>query len=202
MASLIMHYIIGQNLVDNFDCNHNDFILGNLLPDAHDGTTGGNLHAHFSHIIDENHFITSEIDFSGFMKKYSAHSDKKIILGYYCHLLSDYMWMHMQKPNQQVNCGKNKDEVFALRKRLHEDYSKLNKLLTDYYRLLKPRALIVPEELVIMEIDKNNIKKILDRLSQDFDSNAVGDLHVITFDFVLDYINQATTFCVDTLQAL
>lgn len=197
MPSRIIHYIIGTKLFENYKFDRNDFILGNLLPDAHNGTIYGNSHSHFRCIINGEYTKLPNIEYIRFKQKYSNYFDKSLFLGYYCHLLSDYKWVQLF-PN---NLDTDSEEFLALRKILNKDYGTLNRLLINYFKLIPPDNFVIPNDIKISEVDKNNIHMVLNGLIQDFKSESEGRLTMLTMDFILDYINNTVKFCLDNIES-
>jgi len=191
MASSIIHYIIGKKVIEYFDFNYNDFIIGNLLPDAHDGTTYGHSLAHFY----KNLTGTPKIEYKEFKKKYNDCFQNNLVLGYYSHLLSDYIWLQHDIPKFPKNLDFSSKEYTVNREILHSDYGKLNKILIEHYKLSFNDDLVIPDSILITEIDKKNLSELLNNLYYQLKSKNEGELKMITLDFVVDYIQDAIDFC-------
>jgi hypothetical protein len=200
MASYIAHYIIGKKILEYFHYNYDDFMLGNLLPDTHDGTQNGYDNAHFLYKI--NSEIKKSIILEVFKNKYSNYFNKSLILGYYCHLMSDYVWRQQEIPGRPKNIASdsNSEEAKLYRKKIYEDYARLNKILTKHYKLSTPDKLNIPDSIIVTEINKQNISTLLNNLSSQFENKIEGELDLITLDFMVNYIDNAVKFCVENLR--
>ncbi len=200
MASRIIHYIIALQILEGCNLDRNDFILGNLLPDAHDGTLYGNSHSHFRYIINGEYTKLPELEYVRFKKKYSDYLGNSLFLGYYCHLLSDHKWSQLKIPGFPNDINNDTEEFLTLRKLLHKDYGTLNRHLIHYYKLSPPQLLVTPNEIIITEICKANIPLVLNGLGLDFNSVGGDELHMLTLDFIVNYIRDTVTFCLENIQ--
>lgn len=201
MASRIIHYIISKKILEICNFDKNDFILGNLLPDAHNGTLYGNSHSHFRYIINGEYTKLPNIEYVRFKQKYSNYFYKSLFLGYYCHLLSDYEWVQLKIPGFPNNLDNDTEEFLAFRKILHDDYGKLNIILKDYFKLSLPDNFVIPDDIIITEIDRSNIPKVLNGLEQDFKSRTEGRLSMLTMEFILDYTDNTVKFCLENIES-
>lgn len=199
MASYIIHYIIGRKILEKFNYDYNDFMLGNLLPDAHNGTQNGYDDAHFRYAISEN---KKSIKIEIFKNKYNDYFDKSLILGYYCHLMSDYIWRQQEVPGRPKNVGSdsNSEEAVIYRKKIHEDYVKLNRILIEHYELSNLEKLVIPDSIIVTEVAKQDISTLLNNLSSQFENKISGELNLVTLDFITTYIDNAVDFCSETLR--
>ncbi|MGF7056440.1 zinc dependent phospholipase C family protein [Brassicibacter mesophilus] len=200
MASRIIHYIISKKILEICNFDKNDFILGNLLPDAHNGTLYGNSHSHFRYIINGEYTKLPNIEYVRFKQKYFNYFYKSLFLGYYCHLLSDYKWVQLKIPGFPNNLDNDTKEFLAFRKILHDDYGKLNMILKDYFKLSLQDNFVIPDDIIITEIDRSNIPKVLNGLEQDFKSRTEGRLSMLTMEFILDYIDNTVKFCLENIE--
>jgi len=196
MASFIPHYIISTKVLKNFDYNYNynDFILGNLLPDADDGTDDNHAYSHFRNKIDGKYEKFSNLKI--FKDKYYPYFDNSLVIGYYCHLLSDTIW-RQQRPENPPHA----DEI-SFKREFHNDFVKLNKILIEYYKLDTPAKLTIPDSILITEIDRQNIPKMINGFSSQFESKITGELNIITLDFILNYIDNAIKSCIENLRTV
>lgn len=201
MASRIIHYAIASQILPYFNLNQNDFILGNLLPDAHDGTLYGNSHSHFRYIINGQYTKLPHIEYERFKLKYGDFLHNSLHLGYYCHLLSDHIWVNTRIPGfPNNNLNSDSEEFIALRKIMHKDFGILNKLLINFFKLSLLDDIVVPDYINISEIDKKDINRIVSGLKDDFKSEPQGELSMLSLEFILDYINNAVSFCIEKLR--
>jgi hypothetical protein len=188
MPSFIPHYIIGRRILEKYSLSYSDFILGNILPDADDGTDDGHARSHFRAKINGTYERYSNIE--AFEEKYRASFDESLILGYYCHLLSDTIW-------RRKKYEKSADTEEAFFKNSHS--ASFSKPLLAYYNLGGPGQLAVPESILITEIDKKNIPLMIDAFSRQFEKEAEGEPDRIVFDSMLQCIESAVELCVESI---
>jgi hypothetical protein len=191
MPSFIPHYICAISILENFGFNHNDFILGNLLPDADDGTDDDHARSHFRKKIDGKFERFTNLE--AFKDRYHNHFDNDLVLGYYCHLICDTVWRR-HKPEKPPNIDDS-----AYKKLVHDDFVRLNTKLIEHYKLDAPARLTIPDSIIVSEIDRGNIPCMLDHFTQQFEGKAEGDLVTITLDFMLSYIDSAVKLCAESL---
>lgn len=190
-----MHYIIGNQILKEKSIDRELFILGNLAPDAEDGTLTGKLCSHFRKIIGNDYDKYPNIDLNRFRDKYINCSDDAFVKGYYCHLISDYVWVQLIYPNYlQFTTDKEKDK--KQRELLFRDLSILNETLSKYFNLYYDNSIVVPQKLSITECSYEGISKLLDKLCEDFsEKNDDTNLKIFNTDFILYYILTAKNQC-------
>jgi hypothetical protein len=204
LGSRVMHYCISQMVVKHFDLDRNSFILGNLAPDAHDGTITGKISSHFQ--IPEDSQDPNFFDVDVFIEKYIGNSDvpDDFLVGYGCHLLSDNEWFKIIWTkylrcdfrfiySHYVQC--NDEEAERRLALCYEDYFKLNSLLIEHFRLV-PEPITIPKIMPVEEIHDERLQKLIDDLYNDDFHAAGGILSLFDNDEVIDYINETSRKCV------
>jgi len=73
-----------MKILEEYKFDKNNFILGNLLPDAHDGTLYGNYHSHFRYVVNGECTKIPDIEHERFKGKYFNYFHDSLVLGYYC----------------------------------------------------------------------------------------------------------------------
>jgi len=141
-----------------------------------------------------------DIEYLRFKQQYCNHFNESLILGYYCHLLSDYKWVQVEIPGFPKNIDCDSEEFLALRKVLHKDYGLLNIKLKKH--LTHPDSFVIPNDIIVSEIDKSFIPGVLSGVGQDFKCNLEGRLTMLTTDIILNYIDDAVNFCIDNIKKL
>lgn len=97
MAHWYTHYQIARKLSDRFaDLDHNYFLLGNLAPDSGKKTAIAcydppSVKTHFTKSRLKSH-IRYERILNDYLLKCQNKKEISFIYGYYCHLLSDYLY--------------------------------------------------------------------------------------------------------------
>ena len=186
-----MHNAIARRILENYDYHHNDFLLGNLLPDADDGTDDNHAYTHFREKIDGKYERFPNIE--KFRGKYQNHFGNSLVVGYYCHLLSDTVWRKLRFEKLR-NVDTN-----SYRKAMDSDLVKLNRVLVEHYSLLPYDKLTIPNSIIISEIDKQQIPKLLSNYACQIENVTDGELAIFTLDVVIDYIDTTIKNFIETL---
>lgn len=90
MPSWSIHLKIGKELNKKLNINNDSFMFGSLIPDADSDWKIGRFKAHyygnlkFPKCPNEN-----MIDLKAFINDYKEYMQNPLIIGYYCHLLTD-----------------------------------------------------------------------------------------------------------------
>jgi hypothetical protein len=202
MASRIMHYIIANEIIKEKALDRNLFILGNLAPDAHDGTLRGNSCAHFRRIIGNDYDRFPNIDIRRFKGKYLQGKADEFTIGYLCHLISDDTWVKMIYPDYlQFTTDAEKDKI--QRQALFNDFEILNNVLRKHYDLQFKNNLVVPEELIIKEFSYEKIDPLLNNLLEDFNKNNNGTCYkIFNKEFILQYMESCIERCNEEMALL
>jgi hypothetical protein len=195
LASRLMHYIIANEILKVKAIDRNLFILGNLAPDAQDGTATGKLASHFRRRIGNDYDVYPNIDLDSFREKYVNNNIDAFILGYYCHLISDSVWVKLIYPNYlQFTIDKEKDK--KQREILFSDLSILNEILSKHYNLEYENTIVIPQKLGITECLYDGLDELLHSLYEDFNKRHKDkELRIFNLDFILEYILAAVNQC-------
>ena len=91
MPSWSIHLAIAKKVNEKIKVENDSFIYGNLLPDVDKNTTISRYNSHYYNkdLYFEKCPKEKKIDISKFLKDYSECITNPLILGYYCHLLTD-----------------------------------------------------------------------------------------------------------------
>ena len=180
MPSWSIHLKIGKELNKRLDIYNDRFMFGSLLPDTdstwslrrRDAHYYGNLK--FPKCPSEN-----MIDINSFLNDYKDKLDEPLIVGYYCHLLTDnfyneYIYYNkwVQKDNELVGIKKNNGEIIEVKddkkitlKYKHKDLELYGKYIFNSEQLYLPKS----KEKIYKSIHllKNNFlseKNVSDRI--------------------------------------
>lgn len=195
MPSRMMHFCIASEILKSVDLNRNAFILGNLAPDAHDGTRAGNFISHFK--IEHREYPVYDI--AAFKSKYISGEINEFLLGYYLHLIVDGEWSKAFF-YEYLQCSE--DERNKRISLLGGDYSIFNRTLQEDFNLDEV-MLEVPGQLPVYEIGVEKLKYIVGRLHSDFIRNPDREeLLVLKNKFAVDFINYSVKECIDEIQGL
>jgi len=201
MASRLMHYIISHEIMKETSFDKDLFLLGNLAPDAHDGSLYGNSHAHFRKIIGNEYDSYPNIDLERFKEQYlnKKNNIDDFIIGYYCHLVSDANWVNSIYP-KYLKYDLDIDEARYQRELLFNDLRIFNTLLREYFNVDFQNDIILPVKFGISEFSHNKLILLLNALSNDMTDNYDGNLEIFNFEFILDYIKVTISKCINELR--
>jgi hypothetical protein len=121
LGSRVIHYCIGKEILKRVDLDEKYFLLGNLAPDAYNPNCGGSEISHFR--IHQEIMKDECVDFDKFMHKYEFAFSNHFIIGYYCHLLTDNLWL---KDAYRKYGHLTKEEREPIVQLIYRDYWTLN----------------------------------------------------------------------------
>lgn len=92
MPSWSIHCAIAKKVMKDLDIDANTFLFGNIIADVDDEINYyGSYATHYYGIVNSASCPSEELpDIEGFYQKYKFKINDPLILGYYCHLLTDY----------------------------------------------------------------------------------------------------------------
>lgn len=191
MPSHMIHYCISNEILKLIHLDSAQFTIGNLSPDAHDGSQCGNCAAHFKTAYRQGIDNYPVVDLEGFKDKYLSKDHNDFMLGYYCHLITDNLWSEYVY-YECLQC----DEVEREKRveRCYTDYYTLNKILSEQYGVCKIDVQL-PEELYIEEISMAYLKKVVQEFYYEFNNNYDGDLIILSLAFVNRFMKDAISEC-------
>lgn len=184
MPSWSIHLAITKEVNNKLNLNKDLFYYGNLIPDVDKNTKVGREEAHY-----DNHNIPYPIckkeymiDIDSFLKDYKNKLSNPLILGYYCHLLTDNfynneiysnIWVQDNKHNiigiklkngKILNIDKD-DKKRAKRKYKHNDFELYGKYLFKENKVELPRnSMIIKDNIKYLKNSFINNKLVDDRI--------------------------------------
>lgn len=194
-----MHYCIGNEILKSVGLNLSLFTIGNLSPDAHDGSTHGNAYAHYKTAYKFGVDKYPVVDLEAFKSKYLLKTYDDFILGYYCHLITDNMW---SKSVYFEYIEGHEDERNTRVEMFYNDYFTLNKVLLERFNLNNV-ILHVPEQISIEEITSENLQRVVHEFYNDFNRiNKNEVLTILNIQFILNFIRNAAEECLQEIKDL
>ncbi len=160
MPSRIIHYCVASGILKEINLNKELFLLGNLAPDAHDNTKEGNYKSHFR--IPKSERVTNYLDTNSFKSKYMKYNFDDLMLGYYCHLITDNLWL-MDMYKRYVK-NQSKEEKEQRSRQCYKDYKVLNGRLIKHFELEKI-AIKIPKTIGIYEIQNNFLQDVINKMN-------------------------------------
>lgn len=189
MGSRMMHAIISNEILKEIhDLNINHFLLGGLAPDAAVNNKG------MSHFYTGDHGnFTRGIDYNKFYNKYINSPQRDYILGYYCHLIADDLWLTGFFSPWLKNRIESDQDILNV---YHQDFRLLNGKLAEHYSVdANAFDLNVPHDLMALEeVEISELKQFLPLLKADFDylhGALEQPLTVFTLEQMIGYIETA-----------
>lgn len=210
MASWIMHLVVANEIAKHFDIEKKRFNLGNLLPDACPKVRGAKDKSHFRIVKEPYETSTSEVyqyyDYDRFLNKYGGMMQDDLFLGYFCHLMTDELWI------QDIYIKYMRDE--HRRKRIdqkanyYHDYDVLNLYIRDRYNY---HSIELADDLesenigarvaLIDEVESSELPRMLELLN---DYTKVSyeneDLLLFKMNDVFNFIDNASSQIVDQIK--
>lgn len=200
IASRLMHYYIAIQILKEISLDKNLFILGNLAPDAHDGTARGNFRSHFRRINGDDYDEFPNIDLERFKMKYMTGKIDSFTVGYYCHLIADSTWVNATYP-EYLQFGSGVDHS-TQRQLCFRDFGILNMLLTDRFDLCFD-DIMVPAQLDIEEFQYERLESILTSLKSDLTRRYEDtELRIFNIDFITAFLDNAIEHCIAEVKHL
>lgn len=182
MGSRIMHLVIANQIAEKINIHDkNAFFIGGVAPDA----VYPKDQSHF-YIGNEDDYTTT-VDFDAFLNKYRKTD---YVLGYYTHLIADYVWIKGFHQGWLKN-RMNADET--LYKKYHGDFRLLNAKLLHHYQI-KPSILDHLSFDNIQDLEEvkiEDVKSFFSYVKEDMDypkKDLEEPLKVFTFQQMIGYI--------------
>lgn len=201
MASRVIHLAVSKRIAVYFGLSLERFNLGNLLPDLHAGTRESKAMSHFRIIQEPYEDAKTDkyqyFDYDYFLQKYNNKMDDDIYLGYYCHLITDELWI--QNVYIKYMRDENRKKLIDQQDNYYHDFSRLNQIIKEKYNL----KINVAFELV--QISEINYRKILDLkiiLEDDF-KKKYDNLNLLLFDYedIINFIEETSSMIIEVLES-
>jgi hypothetical protein len=186
MGSRIMHLVIANRIAESLSIeDRTPFLLGGIAADA---------------VLskDLSHFYTGEvqdysrnIDYKGFLNKYSSHGENHYIWGYFSHLIADDIWLKGFYLPWLKNRMEANEEIMNL---YHNDFRLLNGKLLEHYGFtdeLRKALSNFPEIIDLQEVKSKDVEEFIPYVLGDmeYDKEVINEkLNVFTFDQIVGYI--------------
>ena len=197
MGSRIIHFCVANEIMKRMEFDESQFILGNLAPDAYNPNRGGYLRSHFR--IPEEVMEYECVDIDKFIGKYSSNLSSYFVLGYYCHLITDNLWL---KDAYRKYGHLGPDERSAAVKLVYSDYWVLNNILIKKFKL-ELGDFSSPNALPIDEIETDFLNALIENLRNDFVKKDSRTLLIeLSLENMLEFIENAANECVRGIDAL
>lgn len=195
-----MHYCISSLIADRLAIeNRSEFMLGGIAPDIH-GLMG--VAKGVTHFKDLDASGKSRINVMRFYETYQDVIHEPFYLGYFCHLLSDVVWLDVYfNVVKYISAEQWADQLNTS----YSDFGKLNGRIIEHYSL-RLHQHVVPT-ISICNYNADFLPALIDLLGNDFSHNeGIQDEPLELFNNdnreIHDFINRSVTQCVHTLNDL
>lgn len=135
MGSIVMHLYIGNKIKEKYKFG-NDFLIGCVLPDIYKVTTMSRMSSHylFKYEDKENGLLFLP-DLVKFMREKKDKKEDEITLGYFSHLIEDYIWFRHYTGKFAISIGfdTNGNELFTYDKENHKVVHPIDEFQNEIY---------------------------------------------------------------------
>ncbi len=201
LGSRIMHSIIGKKIAEALSIeDKTSFLLGSIAPDAVFTYEEKNL-SHF--FIGEVQDYSRNVDYKGFLHKYSSQVENAYILGYCAHLIADDIWLR----GFNLSWLKNRmDADDGLYKLYHNDFRLLNGKLLEHYGFSDELRKLFSHYHLTQDLDEVTsieVEKLVPYVLGDmvYDKELLNEkLNVFTFNQIIGYIETSVDHAVQIIK--
>lgn len=197
MASSVIHMAVANEVNKIIKKDYKSVLIGSIAPDIakHIGED-----KHKSHFLIDNNDIP---DIETFYLKYKDNFNDDFVIGYYIHLLTDYLWFKYFEPDfykngiiykldGSIEKVSDKDKM----KYFYNDYTNLNISLLDEYDL---NLSIFYDDIpnfnnIIEEIPMDKIKIIVDKSGIIIENSKESKAYVFDMDVINKFVKTSVNY--------
>lgn len=204
MASSMIHLAIAKRVNSVIKKDQNKLFIGSIAPDISKLIGENKVKSHF---LDDEY--TNIPNLEKFLNKYKNNLNDDFVLGYYIHLLTDYLWFKYFITNfwddnfvtkldgTKVKCT---DRMLLLY--IYNDYTNMNIKIIDEYNIdLKMFYLEIPVlDNIITEIPMDKIRILIDNVSRIIENSKINKDMVFNIDNVKKFIDFSSKIIIDKLK--
>ena len=205
MASSMIHIAVANEVNKKLNRDRSKLLIGSIAPDI--GKLVG-LEKIVTHFGDNNDNIPN---LDKFLDKYKDNLNDDFVLGYYIHLITDYLWFKYFVPEiesdglitkldgSKIKCVDNMLYIY-----MYNDYTNLNIKLIDEYDLdLKIFYNEVPElEDIIKEIPMDKISVIINKAGEIIENSKKKKEYLFNIDNIKTFITTSTDLILSNLKEM
>ena len=206
MASSMIHIAVANEVNKKLNRDRSKLLIGSIAPDI--GKLVG-LEKDVTHFCDNNNDGIPNLD--KFIDKYKNNLNDDFVLGYYIHLITDYLWFKYfvteidsdglitKLDGTKVKCTDNMLYIY-----IYNDYTNLNIKLIDEYDLdLKIFYNEVPKlENIIKEIPMDKISIIINKAGEIIENSKNKKEYLFNVDNIKTFITTSTDFILSNLKEM
>ncbi|MBP3840674.1 MAG: zinc dependent phospholipase C family protein [Bacilli bacterium] len=207
MASSMIHIAVANEINKKLNRDKSKLLIGTIAPDISKLIGETKVKSHFQ---DRNDNIPN---LDKFLNKYKENLNDDFVLGYYIHLLTDYLWFKYfmteikfedtniitKLDGTNVKCNGNMFTLYV-----YNDYTNLNIKLIDEYDLdLKIFYNEIPKlESIIQEIPMEKIGLIVDKAGEIVENTKEHKDFVFNLDNINKFIETSVDIILGNLKEL
>ena len=207
MASSMIHIAVANEINKKLNRDKSKLLIGTIAPDISKLIGETKVKSHFQ---DRNDNIPN---LDKFLNKYKENLNDDFVLGYYIHLLKDYLWFKYfmteikfedtniitKLDGTNVKCNGNMFTLYV-----YNDYTNLNIKLIDEYDLdLKIFYNEIPKlENIIQEIPMEKIGLIVDKAGEIVENTKEHKDFVFNLDNINKFIETSVDIILGNLKEL
>ena len=205
MASSIIHIAVANELNKKLNRDKNKLLIGSIAPDIWKliGIPKTNTHFHYPN--------TNIPNLDRFLEKYKEDLNDDFVLGYYIHLITDYLWFKYfiteinsdgiitKIDGTKVKCTGNMFNDF-----IYNDYTNLNIKIIDEYNLdLKIFYSEIPDmKDIIKEIPIEKLNLIIDKAGQIIENSKSSKAYLFNIESIKKFIATSNELILSNLKDL
>ena len=205
MASSMIHIAVANEVNKKLNRDRSKLLIGSIAPDI--GKLVG-LEKIVTHFGDNNDNIPN---LDKFLDKYKDNLNDDFVLGYYIHLITDYLWFKYfvteidsdglitKLDGTKVKCVDNMLYIY-----MYNDYTNLNiKLIEEYDLDLKIFYDEIPElENIIKEIPMDKISVIVDKAGEIIENSKKRKEYLFNIDNIKTFVTTSTDLILSNLKEM
>lgn len=200
MASSVLHYIISKKVAEQMQIKDTArFLMGAVIAPDTGSKDDGSYHT--LHYFEECHHENLRgINWQNFAVDNTGNMTDAYYLGYYCHLIEDSVWYHdFFDKTMRIYPKEIREKKFPI---VYRDYWRLNYLLKKELDIP-----YIPFEKVSIpdaSISADRIDFQIENVNKQFEAPSCSkeDLELISWDFIMEYINKCEYLCKNEISAL
>ena len=205
MASSMIHIVVANEVNKKINRNKSKLLIGSIAPDIGKLVGLGKIDTHFQDSDDNIPNLDK------FLNEYKNNLDDDFVLGYYIHLITDYLWFKYfvteieidniitKLDGTKVKCNGNMLYTY-----MYNDYTDLNVRLIDEYNLdLKIFYNEVPKlKNIIKEIPMDKISVIVNKAGEIIENSKIKKEYLFNIDNIKTFIKTTTDLILSNLKEI
>ena len=205
MASSMIHIVVANEVNKKINRDKSKLFIGTIAPDISKLVGESKIKSHFQD-TDDNIPNLEKL-----LEKYKNNLNDDFVLGYYIHLVTDYLWfkyfmteiednsMITKLDGTVVKCNGNMFSLYV-----YNDYTNINTKLIDEYNLdLKIFYNDIPQlDNIIEEIPMDKINLIIDKAREIIENSKKNKDFLFDIDNIKKFVNTSVDIILGKIKEL